>query len=55
MIFFSLLQAPANTNSYYIAGYAIFFLVMGIYLASLVIRSKNLRAEYELLKDLDEG
>ena len=50
----SLLQAPADTNSYYIAGYAIFFTVMAVYLASLVIRGRNLKAEYELLKDLEE-
>jgi len=54
MNLFSLLHAPADTNSYFIAGYAIFFTVMAIYLASLIIRSQNLKKEYELLIDLED-
>jgi len=54
MNLFSILQAPADTNEYYIAGYAVFFIVMAIYLAVLVIRQRNLQAEYELLVELDE-
>jgi hypothetical protein len=54
MVLLSLLQAPADTNSYYIAGYAVFFIVMGIYLASLYIRNQNLKKEYDLLMDLGE-
>jgi len=54
MIFFSLLNAPANTTAYYIAGVAIFFTVMIIYLASLYIRTQNLKKEYDLLVELDQ-
>jgi hypothetical protein len=54
MNLFSILHAPANTNSYFIAGYVVFFTVMTLYLASLIIRSKNLKKEYELLEDLAE-
>ena len=54
MKLFSLLQAPADTDGYYIAGYAVFFIVMAIYLAVLFIRNRNLKQEYELLKELDE-
>ena len=54
MTLFSLLNAPADTNGYYIAGYAIFFIVMGLYLASLFIRDRNLKQEYELLIELDQ-
>ena len=54
MILYSLLHAPAETTGYYIAGYVIFFLVMGIYLASLYLRSRNLQQEYELLVELEE-
>lgn len=54
MNLFSLLSAPAETTGYYIAGYIIFFLVMGIYLASLFIRTRNLQQEYELLVELEE-
>jgi hypothetical protein len=55
MNLFSHFHAPADTNVYYIAGYVIFFIIMGIYLASLIIRSRNLKQEYELLVALDPG
>jgi hypothetical protein len=54
MILSSLLNAPTNTNGYYIAGYAVFFLIMAVYLASMVIRSQNLKKEYELLVELEK-
>lgn len=54
MNIFSFMQAPADTTGYYIAGYAIFFIVMILYLASLYIRNRNLRQEYALLLELDE-
>jgi hypothetical protein len=54
MIWSSLLNAPTNTNGYYIAGYAVFFIIMAIYLASMVIRSQNLKKEYEFLVGLEE-
>ena len=54
MNLFSLLTAPADTTGYYIAGYAIFFTVMTLYLASMFIRSRNLMQEYELLVELDQ-
>jgi hypothetical protein len=50
----SLLNAPADTNEYYIAGYTVFFIIMVIYLASLIIRNQNLKKEYELLVELEE-
>ena len=53
MNLFSLLQAPANTDSYYIAGYAVFFTVMAIYMTVFILRDRNLKQEYELLKELD--
>jgi hypothetical protein len=55
MNFFSPFHAPANTNGYFIAGYAIFFVIMSIYLASLFIRNHNLKQEYALLVELDRG
>ncbi len=54
MNFYSLFQAPADTNAYFIAGYAVFFTVMVIYTAVLFVRNKNLKQEYELLKELEE-
>jgi hypothetical protein len=49
------MEATPDTSAYMIAGYVIFFLVIGIYLFSLYIRTKNLRAELEILESLDEG
>jgi hypothetical protein len=52
MDFFNLLLTPANTTDYYIAGYGVFFIIMALYLASLIIRYKNLKKEYDLLLSL---
>ncbi len=48
-----LLDAPANTLSYMIAGYAVIFGVILIYLVSLVIRRYNLRRDMETLEELE--
>ena len=53
MNIFSILQAPADTNGYFIAGYLVFFGVMIIYLASLYFRNRNLQEEYKLLTEND--
>jgi len=54
MNFFSPLQAPADTDGYFIAGYAVFFIVMAVYLAVLVVRNRNLEREYKMLAELDQ-
>ena len=51
MNLFSILQASADTDGYYIAGYIVFFVVMIIYLASLYFRNRNLKEEYKLLTE----
>jgi preprotein translocase subunit SecG len=53
MMLFLQQQGPANTVSYMILGYAVIFIVISIYLASLAIRSRNLRQDLEVLKDLE--
>jgi hypothetical protein len=53
MNLFSILNAPVDTTDYYIAGYVVFFTVMSLYLASLFVRDRNLKREYELLVDLE--
>jgi hypothetical protein len=53
MIF--LQQGPAQTSNYMIAGYAVIFGVMAIYLASLAIRRRNLRRDMEVLEEIEEG
>jgi hypothetical protein len=41
-----------DTSAYMIAGYALTFIVLGIYLASLSIRKANLRRDLETLESL---
>ena len=38
-------QGPANTTTYMIAGYAVIFIVMLVYMASLAIRRRNLNQD----------
>jgi hypothetical protein len=39
---------------YMIAGYAVIFIVLAVYLASLVIRWKRLKADLQTLEKLEE-
>ena len=48
-------DAPANTTVYYIAGYAIIFGVMALYIISIYLRSRNLSQELAILTELDEN
>jgi len=49
------LQTPTpDTSGYMIAGYAVAFIVMGLYVASMYIRSRNLMQDMETLKEMDE-
>ncbi len=48
------LDAPANTLSYMIAGYAVIFGVMLIYLVSLVVRRRNLRQDLDTLEEVED-
>jgi hypothetical protein len=48
-------QEPTpDTSGYMIAGYAISFLVMGLYVASIYLRSRNLRQDMTILEEMDE-
>ena len=46
-------DAPPDTSGYMIAGYAIAFLVMGLYVASIYIRSRNLKQDMSMLEEMD--
>jgi CcmD family protein len=48
-------QGPAQTTGYMIAGYAVIFVTMFIYLVSLVIRRRNLQQDLQVLQDLDQN
>jgi hypothetical protein len=53
MLFSYFLQdGPANTTSYMIAGYAVIFGVMLIYLISLLVRQRNLQKDLEVLEEI---
>ena len=47
-------EATANTNGYMIAGYAIAFIVMALYVASIYIRTRNLNRDLTLLEEMDK-
>ena len=47
-------QAPAETTNYMIAGYSVIFGIMFLYIASLFIRTRNLKRQLVMLKELDQ-
>ena len=50
------LQTPTpDTSGYMIAGYAVAFIVMGIYVTSLYIRTRNLNRDMETLEEMDKS
>jgi hypothetical protein len=54
-MFFILQEPPADTLAYFIAGYAVIFGVLLIYLASLAIRARSLRQDLDVLADIEGG
>lgn len=50
----TLQDATPNTTGYMIAGYSVIFIVLAIYLASLVIRRRNYKRDVAMLEDLEE-
>lgn len=49
-----LAQGPAETTGYFIAGYAIIFGVMFIYLVSLVVRWRNQSQDLQILSEIQD-
>ena len=47
-------EGPAETSTYFIAGYAVIFGVMGFYLASLILRRRNMQQDLETLEQVEE-
>ena len=45
-------EAIPDTSGYMIAGYAISFIVMGVYVLSLYLRSNNLKRDAETLESI---
>jgi len=46
-------QATPETTQYMIAGYAVIFGVLALYLVSLIVRSRNLKRDMEVLQELE--
>jgi hypothetical protein len=46
------LETPPDTSQYMIAGYAISFIVMLLYVFSLYLRSRNLKRDLDMLEEL---
>lgn len=47
-------EATPDTSGYMIAGYAISFIVMALYVASIYLRSRNLNQDMNVLQELDK-
>ncbi len=54
MLIASIQSAPAETTLYMIAGYSVIFSVMLIYIVSLILRNRDLKRNWHILKDLEE-
>lgn len=48
------LQSIPDTSGYMIAGYAIAFLVMILYVASMILRNRNLKQDLTMLEEMDK-
>jgi hypothetical protein len=48
------MDGPANTVSYFAAGYVVIFGILGFYLVSLIIRWRNLSNEEKILSELED-
>ena len=47
-------ETTPDTSGYMIAGYAIAFLVMALYVASIYVRSRSLKQDLTVLKEMEE-
>lgn len=43
-----------DTSGYMIAGYAVAFIVMAIYVGSMYLRSRNLEQDMDMLHEMEE-
>ena len=49
-----LLETTPDTSGYLIAGYAVAFIVMALYLVSLYIRTRNLNQDLNTLEEMEK-
>jgi hypothetical protein len=55
MMLYLLQEGPAQTTNYFVSGYVVIFGVMALYLVSLIIRRRNLKADLETLEEMQAG
>jgi len=48
------LETPPDTSQYMVAGYAIAFGVMLVYVVSMFVRSRNLQRDMSMLEEMDK-
>jgi len=53
MLMSILSQTPPDTSGFMIAGFVVFFGVMLIYLVSYFVRFKNLKADLDVLQEIE--
>jgi cell division protein FtsL len=49
------LQTTPDTSGYMIAGFAIAFIVMALYVASIAMRTRNLNQDLTTLDEMDQA
>ena len=49
-----LLDSTPDTSGYMIAGYAVAFIVMGLYVLSIYLRNRNLNQDLTMLEEMDK-
>ena len=47
-------EAIPDTSGYMIAGYAVAFIVMGLYILSMYLRTRNLNQDIAMLEEMDK-
>ena len=48
------LQSTPDTTAYMIAGYLMIFGVMTVYVISFFVRTRNLKRDLEILREVDD-
>jgi CcmD family protein len=48
------MDEPANTLGYFIAGYAVIFVSILVYIVSLILRGRNLKQDEDMLTELEK-
>jgi hypothetical protein len=55
MFLFQVQPPPPDNSGYMIAGYAVIFGIMVIYVASLFLRQRSMKRDLEILEKLEDG